>query len=250
MSFVHVLLCALSCPVLPEDAKETTKLSPPAVEHPIETDADRKPRLVLDGSALIRGATIHTAVEPAFTGDVLVRDGKIAAVGRVEAPAGVTVIEAQGMHLAPGVVDCHSHIAISGGINEGTVSISADVTIADVVEPDDIAIYRAAAGGVTTARLLHGSANTIGGRDAVIKMKWGRTADEIRFPGAQEGIKFALGEKPKRSNGSGRSDRFPASRMGVEAIFTRAFERAAAYRDEQAAYQAAIARSCAIHGYG
>ncbi len=219
-------------------ASEEPKPVAAPVEHPIETDVDRKPRLVIDGSALIRGATIHTAVRPAFEGDVLVQGGKIAAVGRVEIPAGITVIDAAGMHLAPGVVDCHSHIAIAGGVNEGTVSISADVTIADVVEPEDIAIYRAAAGGVTTARLLHGSANTIGGRDAVIKMKWGRTADEILFPGAPVGIKFALGENPKRSNGGGRSDRFPSSRMGVEAIFARAFERAAAYQDEWTAYAA------------
>ncbi len=212
-----------------------------AADHPIETDADRKPRLVLDGSALIRGATIHTAVGPAFRGDVLVQDGKIAAVGRVTAPAGVPVVDASGMHLAPGVVDCHSHIAIDGGVNEGTVSISADVTIADVVDPDDIAIYRAAAGGVTTARLLHGSANAIGGRDAVIKLKWKHTADEILFPDAQEGIKFALGENPKRSNGGGRNDRFPSSRMGVEAVITRAFERAQVYRDERDAHAAAVA---------
>ncbi|MCY2958791.1 MAG: amidohydrolase family protein [Planctomycetota bacterium] len=211
-------------------------------DHPIETDLDRRPRLVLDGSALIRGATIHTAVGPAFQGDVLVRDGKIAAVGRVDAPSGIPVIEAAGMHLAPGVVDCHSHIAIDGGVNEATVSISADVTIADVVDPEDISIYRAAAGGVTTARLLHGSANAIGGRDAVIKTKWKRTADEIRFPGAPEGIKFALGENPKRSNGGGRGDRFPASRMGVEAVLLRAFERAQDYREEWAAYDAATAR--------
>lgn len=212
---------------------------PVAGDHPIETDADRKPRLVLDGSALIRGATIHTAVAPAFEGDVLVRDGKIAAVGRVEAPAGVPVIEAHGLHLAPGVVDCHSHIAIDGGVNEGSVSISADVSIADVVDPDDLSIYRAAAGGVTTARLLHGSANAIGGRDAVIKTKWKRTADEIRFPGAHEGIKFALGENPKRSNGGGRSERFPASRMGVEAVFLRAFERAREYGETWKAYESA-----------
>lgn len=211
-------------------------------EHATETDADRRPRLVVDGSALIRGATIHTATGPAFQGDVLVRDGKIAAVGRAEAPAGVTVIDAAGMHLAPGVVDCHSHIAIAGNVNEGTVSISCEVSIGDVVDAEDLSIYRAAAGGVTTARLLHGSANAIGGRDAVIKMKWGRPAAEIRFPDAPEGVKFALGENPKRSNGGGRNERFPASRMGVEAVMTRAFERAQDYRDEWKAHAAAVAR--------
>ncbi len=211
-------------------------------DHPTETDADRRPRMVVDGNALIRGATIHTGVGPAFRGDVLVQDGKIAAVGRVEAPAGVQVIDATGMHLAPGVVDCHSHIAIDGGVNEGTVSISADVTIADVVDPEDSSIYRAVAGGVTTARLLHGSANTIGGRDAVIKLKPGRTAAEILFKGAPEGIKFALGENPKRAGGGPRGDRFPGSRMGVEAVFSRAFERAQDYRDAWKAHDAARAR--------
>ena len=217
---------------------------PVAGDHPIETDADRKPRLSIEGSALIRGATIHTAIGPAFEGDVLVRDGKIVGVGRVEAPAGVTVIDATGLHLAPGVVDCHSHIAIAGGVNEGSVSISADVTIADVVDPEDLSIYRAAAGGVTTARLLHGSANAIGGRDAVIKMKWGRTADEIRFPNAPEGIKFALGENPKRAGGGGRGGetRFPGSRMGVEAVLLRAFERARDYSAARNEHDAAIAR--------
>ncbi len=230
MSFALVLLLTL----------------PALGDHPIETDADRKPRLVLDGSALIRGATIHTAIGPAFQGDVLVKDGKISAVGRVEAPVGVAVIDATGLHLAPGVVDCHSHIAIDGGVNEGSVSISADVTIADVVDPEDLSIYRAAAGGVTTARLLHGSANAIGGRDAVIKMKWKRTAAEIRFPGAPEGIKFALGENPKRAGGGGGrgggETRFPGSRMGVEAVLLRAFERADDYRAARKAYDAAIAR--------
>jgi imidazolonepropionase-like amidohydrolase len=211
-------------------------------EHPVETDADRKPRLVLDGAALIRGATIHSAVRPPFVGDVLVRDGKIVAVGPVDPPAGVPVIEAAGLHLAPGVVDSHSHMAIAGGVNEGSVTISAEVTIADVVDPEDPALYRALAGGVTTARLLHGSANAIGGRDAVVKLKVGRSARELLFPGAPEGIKFALGENPKRASSGGRNDRFPASRLGVEAVYYRAFERAREYRDAWRDHAAACAR--------
>ncbi len=211
-------------------------------EHPIETDADRRPRLGVENTVVLRGATLHTAVRPAFVGDVLVRDGRIAAVGSFEVPAGAEVLDLAGRHLAPGVVDCHSHIAIDGGVNEGTVSISAEVTIADVVDPDDESIYRALAGGVTTARLLHGSANAIGGRDAVIKLKVGRTAAEILFPNAPEGVKFALGENPKRSNSGGRSDRFPASRLGVEAVFHRAFERAREYRAGWSAYEAARER--------
>ena len=198
-------------------------------EHPSELDSDRKPKLKTGGTCVIRNVTIHSAVAPAFAGDVYVKEGKIAAVGKVEAPAGTLEIDGGGMHLAPGVVDCHSHIAIEGDVNEGTVSISAEVRIADVVDAEDIAIWRALGGGVTTARLLHGSANAIGGQDEVIKLKWGRKADELRFNAGPRGVKFALGENPKRSNGGGRGNRFPSSRMGVEAVFERAFTRAREY---------------------
>ena len=200
-----------------------------ADEHPSEIDADRKPKLSTRGNCVIRHVTIHTAVVPAFEGDVLVQNGKIVEVGSVQASPNTLEIDGTGMHLAPGVVDCHSHIAIDGDVNEASVSISAEVSIADVVDAEDPAIYRALAGGVTTARLLHGSANAIGGRDEVIKLKWKRTADELRFPGGPQGIKFALGENPKRSNGGSRGQRFPASRMGVEAIMYRAFARAHEY---------------------
>lgn len=213
-----------------------------SAEHPVEFDSHRKPRLSTGGNCVIRQVTIHDAVKPAFVGDVLVQGGKIAAVGTIEAPAGLLQIDGSGLHLAPGVVDCHSHIAIDGGVNEGTVSISAEVSIEDVVDPKDVAIYRALAGGVTTARLLHGSANTIGGQDEVIKLKWGRTADELRFRGGPRGVKFALGENPKRSNGGGWGNRFPSSRMGVEAVFERAFQRAREYSAEWDAYAAARAR--------
>lgn len=217
-----------------------TAFSPIAVsgDHPSELDIDRKPKLATGGNCVIRKATIHSAVGPAFVGDVLVQKGKIAAVGNVTVPAGTLEIDGSGAHLAPGVVDCHSHIAVNGSVNEGTVSISAEVSIADVVEPDDISIYRALAGGVTTARLLHGSANAIGGRDEVIKLKWKRTADELRVVDRPQGIKFALGENPKRSNSGARGERFPGSRMGVEAVYYRAFSRAREYAQAWADYEA------------
>ena len=209
-------------------------------DHPFETDALRRPTLRTGGSCVIRGATIHTAVDEPFVGDVLVIEGKIRALGEVEVPEGLVELDGEGLHLAPGVVDCHSHMAIEQGINEGTVSISADVDISDSVDADDITIYRALAGGATTARLLHGSANAIGGKHEVIKLKWGRTADELRFPDAPEGIKFALGENVKRSNwGEGNSTRFPASRLGTVAVFERAFERAREYAAEWQAYETA-----------
>jgi imidazolonepropionase-like amidohydrolase len=213
-------------------------------DHPIEVDANRIPTLQTDGTCLIRGAVIHSAVAPAFVGDVLVLDGDIAAVGDVDpalVPEGITVIDATGQHLVPGVVDCHSHIAIDRGVNEGTVSISAEVTIKDVVNPDRIAIWRALAGGVTTIRQLHGSANAIGGRDEILKLRWNRQADDLRFPEAPQGIKFALGENPKRSNWGKRGSRFPGTRMGVEAIYYRAFERAREYAKTWEAYFSAQA---------
>ncbi len=211
-----------------------------AEEHPFETDAMRVPELKTGGSCVIRGATIHSAVAAPVVGDLLVIEGKIKEIGEVDAPEGLVEIDGTGRHLAPGVVDCHSHMAIERGINEGTVSISADVDISDSVNSDDITIYRALAGGVTTARLLHGSANAIGGKHEVIKLKWGRSADELRFPDAPEGIKFALGENVKRSNWGQNSTRFPASRLGTAAVFQRAFERAREYKAEWEGYEAAV----------
>jgi imidazolonepropionase-like amidohydrolase len=214
-----------------------------AGEHPFETDAQRVPALHTGGSCVIRNAVIHSAVGPAFEGDVLVRNGDIAKVGDVGAVEGVVEIDGRGMHLSPGVVDCHSHTAIARGVNEGTLSITADCDISDALDAEDLAIYRALAGGVTTARLLHGSANTIGGRHEVIKLKWRRSEDELGFRGAPEGIKFALGENVKRSNGpGGNSARFPATRMGVEALLYRAFSRAREYGAQWAEFEAARAR--------
>ena len=208
--------------------------------HPVETDSHRIPATRTGGSCVIRGATIHTAVTPPFVGDVLVVGGKIEAIGNVSTPDGMLELDATGYHLAPGVVDCHSHMAIERGVNEATLSITAEVRIADSVNADDLTIYRALAGGCTTAHLLHGSANTIGGQDEVIKLKWKRSADELRFEGRQQGVKFALGENPKRSGS--RGSRFPGTRMGVEVIYYRAFERAREYQALWKAYEEAKAR--------
>src|ERR1700730_8458439 len=141
------------------------------------------------------------------------------------APAGVAVIDAAGMVAMPGIIDTHSHIAVQGGVNEGTLSVVPEVRVKDVVTGDDIAIYRALAGGTTTARLLHGSANTIGGQDAVIKLKYGQPGRDLIVRGGPQGVKFALGENVTRSRG-----RFPNTRMGVESVIERAFEEGRAYR--------------------
>src|SRR5439155_5195002 len=133
------------------------------------------------------------------------QNGKIAAIGdKVLAPPGAKIVDGAGKYVMPGIIDCHSHI-MAEAINEGSVSVSSMVGIDDVLNPEDIAIYRALAGGVTTANILHGSANSIGGQTLPLKMRWGKDAQGMIFEGAMPGIKFALGENPKRAgNPSGR----------------------------------------------
>src|SRR5579884_3980789 len=196
---------------------------------------------------LIQNATVLTVTNGTFHGSVLIRDGKIAEVGeKVTAPAGATIVDASGKYLMPGIIDCHSHIA-ADSINEGAVSVSAMVGIEDVLNPDDIAIYRALAGGVTTANVLHGSANSIGGKCTVLKMRWGKDAHAMIFEGAMPGIKFALGENPKRAGNPspGRTTtnfRYPATRMGVEDVIREAFTEAKQYQQDWADYRARVAR--------
>ena len=175
---------------------------------------------------LVRGATIWTCGEAGIIeeGDILIEGGKIAAVGRgLAAPQGALVIEASGRHITPGLIDCHSHVAISGGVNEGTDAVTMEVRIGDVVDPTDIGIYRQLAGGLTTSNLLHGSANPMGGQNQVIKLRWGsRGAQALVFAGAKPGVKFALGENVKQSNwGEENTTRYPQTRMGVEADHAR-----------------------------
>jgi len=201
---------------------------------------------------VIQNATVMTeGPKGNFKGSVVVQDGKITEVGeKVLMPQGATIIEAGGQYLIPGIIDCHSHIAGDGGINEGSVSVSSMVDIKDIINPDDIAIYRALAGGVTTANILHGSANSIGGQTIVLKMRWGKSAQEMIFAGALPGIKFALGENPKRAGnpvggrGAGTTQvaRYPATRMGVEDVIREAFNDAKAYKAEWDAYDAKVAR--------
>jgi len=161
--------------------------------------------------------------------DLLLRGGKVAAVGRgLAVPSGAFVVDGRGKHVTPGLVDCHSHTAIRGGVNEGSDTITAEVRVADVIDPRDEDLYRELAGGLTTAHLLHGSANAIGGQDAVIKLHpYGRPQD-LRVPGAWPGIKFALGENPKRSNFRDPeiAPRYPGTRMGVMEAIRVAFAEA------------------------
>lgn len=195
----------------------------------VETDADRVPKTRTGGNGYISNATIIT-VGPQGTlkGSILVRNGKIAAIGDVKKPDGVVEIDGTGLYAMPGIVDCHSHIANEGGLNESSESITPEVRVLDVLQPNDVSIYRAVAGGCTSANILHGSANVIGGQNATIKMRWG--SRNLVFENAPRGVKFALGENPKRSNfPQGRGQRFPNTRMGVEATLRRAFTEAKEY---------------------
>ncbi|MFM9006965.1 MAG: amidohydrolase family protein, partial [Bacteroidota bacterium] len=182
----------------------------------------------------LRNATVWTCESQGRLeqADVLLRDGKIIKVGSMTQDdlKGVRVIDCTGKHITPGIIDEHSHIAINQGVNEGTQSITSEVRIGDVIDPDDIDIYRQLAGGVTTSHLLHGSANAIGGQTALIKLRWGRSAEALKFEGAPPFIKFALGENVKQTNwGDNNVTRYPQTRMGVEQLYIDAFSRARAY---------------------
>jgi imidazolonepropionase-like amidohydrolase len=186
------------------------------------------------GNFLIKGATVWTSgpVGVLKNADVYIENGKIQDIGIGLRPASndYEVIEANGLHVTPGLIDEHSHIAISDGVNEAADTISAEVRIGDVLDPDDIAIYRQLSGGVTASQLLHGSANAIGGQSALIKLRWGASADELKIAQHQNFMKFALGENPRQANWGDRYVvRYPQTRMGVMSIIEDSFQRAWAY---------------------
>ncbi len=181
-------------------------------------------------TVLLKNATVWTNEKDGIlqNADVLLENGKIKAVGKNLAAGSAKVIDATGKHVTPGIIDEHSHIAGSGGINEGAQSVSSEVRIGDILNSEDINIYRQLAGGVTTSQILHGSANPIGGQAQLIKLRWGKLPEELKFAGADGFIKFALGENVKQSN-FGTGQRFPVTRMGVEQTFVDAFTRAKDY---------------------
>src|ERR1700751_2758645 len=204
----------------------------------VATPPDASPVIV------IQNATILTVTKGTIErGSILIKDGKIVEVGpSVKAPKDATVIDAEGKFVTPGIIDCHSHIAIDGSVNEGSISVSSIANTAEVLNSDDVDIYRDLAGGVTTANILHGSANSIGGQTVVIKLRWGQPPAKLPFEGALPGIKFALGENPKRSNFSipGQPKRYPATRMGVEETIRGAFTEARDYKNSWEAYRKRI----------
>ncbi|MFC5283723.1 amidohydrolase family protein [Pedobacter alpinus] len=197
-------------------------------------------------SVLFKNATVWTNEKDGIlqNTDVLIVNGKIKSIGKNLNAAGAKIIDATGKHLTAGIIDEHSHIAISRGVNEGTQAVTSEVRIGDVLESDDINIYRQLGGGVTTSHLLHGSANPIGGQTQLIKLRWGKTPEEMKFTGWEGFIKFALGENVKQSNwGDFNTIRFPQTRMGVEQVFVDAFVRAKEYKAQWAAYNGAKNKS-------
>ena len=193
-----------------------------------------------DETVAVVGGTILTVTRGTIAdGVILIRDGLIAAVGprsEVAVPEGAAVIDARGLFVMPGIIDAHSHIALGrGDINEATSPSTPQVRMADAVVPDDYAIYCALAGGVTAAKLMHGSANVIGGLNVTVKLKYGRPPGEMLIPGVRQQLKLALGENPKRVYG-GRG-RMPSTRPGVFAVLRQKLEDARHYAQQWERYR-------------
>jgi imidazolonepropionase-like amidohydrolase len=191
---------------------------------------------------LIKNATVLTAIHGTLENtDILIRDGKISKIGKnLTAGAGARTIDATGKFVTPGIIDAHSHTMMDA-INEGSLSVTSMTRIRDVLNPTDIAIYRALAGGVTSANLLHGSANAIGGQNSTVKFKFGKPIEDFPIPDAPPGIKFAMGENPKRSSQTfqpGQIPRYPRTRMGTLEVMRDAFVRARDYKQAWDDYRA------------
>ncbi len=217
-------------------ARQTPDTSRPDVRRPLPTFRPLEPfgldSLPAQEAVILTNATVWTNTAAGVLKNATVKfsNGKIATVGAGAATAGGRVIDCTGMHITAGIIDEHSHIAIARGVNEGTHSVTTEVRIGDVLDPDDVNIYRQLAGGVTATHLLHGSANPMGGQLQFIKLRWGSVAEDLKVKGAVPTVKFALGENVKQANwGDKFTVRYPQTRMGVEQIMSDAFQAAKEY---------------------
>ena len=214
------------------DEKKAAEKASLTAKRTARSPLEMRGALATPRSVLVKNGTVWTSAREGILreADVLIVDGKITAVGKDLEAADATVIDATGKHVTPGLIDCHSHAMVVGNVNEGTVPSSAMVRIADVVNSETRRIEEELAGGLTVANLLHGSANPIGGQNCVIKLRDGLSPEELKFAGAPEGIKFALGENVKQANwGADRTTRFPQSRMGVPTFMANRFTAARVY---------------------
>ncbi|MBU4331330.1 MAG: amidohydrolase family protein [Acidobacteria bacterium] len=196
---------------------------------------------------LIKNGTVLTVTKGTIeNGDVLIKKGIITRIGNnIEAPAGFKVIDATGLYVMPGIIDSHTHIALTG-TNEGTDAITSEVKMRDVINSEDPGIFTALSGGVTMVHTMHGSANPIAGENVTLKLKWGKTAEDMLVSEAFRTLKFALGENPKRANSFGPTrgtPRYPQTRMGVIAIIRREFLRAKQYKEDWDRYNQAVKKN-------
>ncbi len=222
-------------PEKPKKIEGKSKQASFAVNYPLgafgQTELPKAEELVLFSNFTVWTSGSDGIIQG---GSVLIGNGMIKAVYKAgeefQIAEGTMVVQGDGRHLSPGIIDCHSHMATDSGVNESSQAITAEVRIGDLVDCNDMTIYRQLAGGTTSANILHGSANPIGGQNQVIKLRWGSGDEAMKFAQAPQGIKFALGENVKRSNGSQAQTRYPGSRMGVEQIIRDAFYSANEYR--------------------
>ena len=232
-----------------EEPAADAEAGPPELEDlPLPFGAYGRLEAPVARNVIFRGATVWTSAEAGTVEGavVVIEDGVIRYVGPGElAPQleGLEEVDATGMHITPGLIDCHSHTGISGGVNEVGRRVTSEVRIEDVIDPDDMNFYRQLAGGLTAANQLHGSANAIGGQNSVIKLRWGVLyPDEMLIESAMPGIKFALGENPKRvAAGSDRPGEYPTTRMGVEALIRDRLVAGKEYREAWDRYNASSA---------